>query len=195
MSTSVPEVESDNLHLHQLQAAAAIKIRPWVKAHTAIIKHAFKWFGVTEREDRDDLAQNVFLSAYRALVRGEQIDNPRAWLCEHARRHASNYRHKASRRSQYIIGDLLVYGKDSEQTTSDRETLKKALAALTEDARDLLLDIRFEGVSWDEAAKERGITVEQARWICRVAISRLEKALKALHGSEKTIVKSGKRGR
>ena len=43
-------------------------------------------------EDRADLAHDVLLAGYLALLRGEQIDNPRAWLRECARKHASNYR-------------------------------------------------------------------------------------------------------
>ena len=48
-------------------------------------------------EDRADLAHDVLLAGYLALLRGEQIDNPRAWLRECARKHASNYRRKGLR--------------------------------------------------------------------------------------------------
>ena len=179
MTTPVSEFEPDNLHVRQLQAAAAIKIRPWLKAHAVTVRRTLDWFGVTEREDQAELTQEVFFAAYGALVRGEQINNPSAWLRECARKHASNYRHKALRRSPHIGGDLLVYGKDPEQITSDRETLKIALAALTEYAMDLLFDIRVEGVSWDEAAQERGITIDQARYVCQRAVLQMSEALKS----------------
>lgn len=177
MKRSAPKSEANSLHLRQLQAAAAIKIRSWSKAHTVTVRRALSWFGVTEREDRADLAQDVLFSAYLALVRGEQIENPRAWLRECARRHASNYRHKARRRSPHIEGDPLVHGKDPEQIMSDRERINQALAVLAEGARELVFEIRVDGVSWRQAAQERGITIEQARYIYARAISKIDKAL------------------
>jgi DNA-directed RNA polymerase specialized sigma24 family protein len=177
MTRFAPQSEADSLHLRQLQAAAAIKVRPWSKAYTVTVRRALAWFGVTEREDRADLAQDVFFSAYLALVRGEQIENPRAWLRECARKHASNYRHKARRRSPHIGGDPLVYGKDPEQIMSDRERLTQALAVLTEGEKEIVLDIRVDGVSWGPAAQERGITIDQARYLYERAISKMDKAL------------------
>ena len=177
MTRSALEFEANDLHLRQLQAAAAIKVRPWVKAHTVTVRRALAWFGVKEREDRADLTQDVFFSAYLALVHGEQIENPCAWLRECARKHASNYRHKKRRRSPHIGGDPLVYGKDPEQVTSDCERRNKALATLTEDAKNIVVDIRIEGVSWAEVAQERGLTIDQARYTYQRAISQMEKAL------------------
>jgi RNA polymerase sigma factor (sigma-70 family) len=177
MTRCALEFEANNLHLRQLQAAAAIKVRPWLKAHTVTVRRALAWFGVKEREARADLTQDVFFSAYLALVHGEQIENPRAWLRECARKHASNYRHREARRRPHIGGDLLVYGKDPEQLTSDRERLNQALAALTEDAKNLLFDIRVKGMSWGETAQERGISIDQARYIYQCAGSQMGKII------------------
>ena len=177
MTTPVPESETTGRPLRQVQAAAAIEVRPWFVAHFATVWRTLVWFGVTEEEDLADLTQDVFFASYTALVRGEQIENPRAWLRSCARKHASNYRHKARRRSPHIGGDLLVYGKDPEQITSDRERLEQALAALTEDEEKLVFALRVKGVSWGEAAQERGITIDQARHIYQRAISQIDKAL------------------
>ena len=170
MTSFAPSSAVNRLHSHQLQAAAAIMVRPWFTAHLVTVRRALAWFGVTEREDRADLTQDVYFSAYIALVRGEKIENPRAWLRECARRYASNYRHKKLRRRPHFGGDLIDYGKDPEIITSDRERLHQALAVLTEDAQAIVLDIRVEGVSWAEAARERGITIDQARYIYECAV-------------------------
>ncbi|MFS8065451.1 MAG: sigma-70 family RNA polymerase sigma factor [Byssovorax sp.] len=142
------------------------------------VRRALAWFGVTDREDRADLTQDVFFSAYLALVRGEQIDNPRAWLRESARKHASNYRHKELRRSPHVGGELLGHVKDPEQIVSDRERLRRAFEGLTEDAQAIVFDIRADGVSWGEVARERAITIDQARYIYQRAVSQMEEVLK-----------------
>jgi RNA polymerase sigma factor (sigma-70 family) len=160
-------------------------LRPWFKAHLVTVRRALAWFGVIEREDRADLTQDVFFSAYVALVRGEHIDNPRAWLRECARRHASNYRHKETRRSPHIGGDLLVHGRDPEQIVAARERLHRAIAGLSEEAQSLIFDIRADGVSWAEVAHERGITVDQARYIYQRAVAQMEEVLNRDDSKEK----------
>ncbi len=152
-------------------------VRPWVTVHLVTVRRALAWFGVTEREDRADLAQDVFFSAYVALVRGEKIENPRAWLRECARKYASNHRHKKLRRRLHFGGDLRVDDKDPEKITSDRERLHQALAVLTENAQAILLDIRAKGVSWAEAARKRGITIDQARYIHECAVLDMKNSL------------------
>src|SRR5689334_20980849 len=109
MTIFVPDPESDDTRSHMLPAVAAALLRSWFAAHLVTVRRALAWFGVTDREDRADLMQDVFFSAYLALVRGEQIDNPRAWLRESARKHASNYRHKEIRRSRHTGREPLEY--------------------------------------------------------------------------------------
>ncbi len=97
MILNVLEFEATHSYLRQFQLDAANTVRPWLKIHTVTVNRALKWFGVKEREDQAELTQEVFLSAYLTLVRGEQIKSPRVWLWDCAREHASKYRHKAQR--------------------------------------------------------------------------------------------------
>jgi RNA polymerase sigma factor (sigma-70 family) len=178
MTICVPDPESDDTYPHMLPAVAAALLRPWFTAHLVTVRRALAWFGVTDREDRADLTQDVFFSAYLALVRGERIDNPRAWLRESARKHASNYRHKELRRSPHVGGEPVGHVSDPEQIAADRERLRLAFEGLTEDAQAIVFDIRADGVSWGEVARERGITIDQARYIYQRAVSQMEEALK-----------------
>ncbi len=190
MSRLAPKSEVNNLQLRQRQAVAAIMVQPWLTAHLVTVRRALAWFGVTEREDRADLAQDVFLSAYVALVRGEQIMNPRAWLRECARKYASNYRHKGRRRSSHLAGDLLVYGKDPEMLMSERERLHQALAILTGNAQAIVFDIRVGGVTWAEAARKQGITIDQARYTYECAILEMKKAVEIADKTPLVVVRS-----
>src|SRR5947209_760109 len=54
--------------------------------------YAFAYHLAGSREDAEDLVQIAFLAAYRALVRGEQLVNPRAWLLTTVKRRALNLR-------------------------------------------------------------------------------------------------------
>ena len=151
------------------------------------VKRALAWFGVTEQEDRADLTQDVFFSAYLALGRGERIENPRVWLRECARRYARNFRREKLRRRPHLGGDLLVDGKDPEMLASDRERLHRALDGLSEGAQAIVFDIRVDGVLWAEVAGERRITIDQARYIYQCAVSRMEKVLRAPERAFKAI--------
>ncbi len=178
MTICVPDPESDDTYSHMVPAVAEALLRSWFTAYLVTVRRALAWFGVTDREDRADLTQDVFFSAYLALVRGEQIDNPRAWLRESARKHASNYRHKELRRSPHAGGELLGHVKDPEQIVSDRERLRRAFEGLSEDVQAIVFDVRADGVSWGEVARERGITIDQARYIYQRAVSQMEEVLK-----------------
>jgi DNA-directed RNA polymerase specialized sigma24 family protein len=175
MSTLASNPESNNIRSRDLQATAAITLRPWFADHRATVRRALGWFGITEQEDRADLTQDIFFSAYLALRRGERIENPSAWLRECARRYARSFRREARRRRPLIGGHWLDDGKDPEMLTSDRERLHRALANLSEEALAILFDIRVEGVLWAEVAEERRITIDQARYIHQRAVSQIKK--------------------
>ena len=185
MTIYAPNSKSLDTCSLMLPRVAATMLRPWFKAHIVTVRRALAWFGVTEREDRADLTQDVFFSAYLALVRGEQIENPRAWLRECARKHASNYRHKERRRSPHLGGDLLVHGKDPEQIVAARERLRRALAGLSAEAQSVIFDVRADGVSWAEVARERSITIDQARYIYQRSVAQMEEVLNRDDSKEK----------
>lgn len=164
---------------------AAALLRQWFTAHLRTVGRALAWFGVKSREDREDLTQDVFFTAYVALLRGEQIDNPRAWLRECARKHASNHRHKELRRAPDPGPGATSAVLDPERIASDRERLLRAFASLDEDAQDLVFDVRADEVGWSEVARERGITVDQARYLYQRAVTQMEEVLKRDDSNEK----------
>lgn len=164
---------------------AAALLRQWFTAHLTTVGRALAWFGVSLREDRADLTQDVFFSAYLALLRGEQIEDPRAWLRECARKHASNYRRKELRRKPHTGGEASSGVHDPEQIAADRERLRRAFECLDEDAQAIVFDVRADGASWGEVARERGITIDQARYLYQQAVSQMEEALEGDDTNEK----------
>ncbi len=164
---------------------AAALLRQWFIAHLRTVGRALAWFGVTLREDRADLAQDVFFAAYLALLRGEEIDNPRAWLRECARKHASNHRHKELRRSAPPRELATGVAQDPERIAAERERLRRAFASLDEDAQGIVFDVRADEVSWGDVARERGITIDQARYLYQRAVTQMEEVLKRDDSNEK----------
>jgi RNA polymerase sigma factor (sigma-70 family) len=156
---------------------AGATVRAWAEVHVRSVLHALASCGVP-RDDRPDLAQEVFLTAYAHLVRSDDaIETPRAWLVEIARKKASNYRRHSSRRLHAEPVEAAPSAlPDPEQETAQRELVWRAMEQLDEEAQSLLLDVRVYGLSWTEVAEERGITVPQAKYLYRVALQRLKEA-------------------
>jgi RNA polymerase sigma factor (sigma-70 family) len=192
MTNYFPDRDSADTGPGMSPAEAADHLRRWFTAHLRTVGRALAWFGVSLREDRAELTQDVFFAAYVALLRGEQIDAPRAWLRECARKHASNHRRKELRRRpssgpSETAGDADHAGNadDPEQIASDRERLRRAFAGLDENAQDLVFDLRADEMSWGDVARERGITVDQARYLYQRAVTQMEEVLKRDDESEK----------
>ena len=185
MSNNFPDRNSDETRSDMAPGDAAALLRHWFTAHLRTVGRALAWFGVSLREDRADLAQDVFFAAYTALLRGEHIDNPRAWLRECARKHASNHRHKELRRTRPTGEDTPGFVRDPEQIAADRERLQRAFAGLDEDAQDIVFDVRADESSWGEVARERAITVDQARYLYHRAVTQMEAVLRRDDSQEK----------
>jgi DNA-directed RNA polymerase specialized sigma24 family protein len=156
---------------------AGAEVRAWIERHTRAVLNALACAGVPPA-DRPDLAQDVFLTAYGILLRSlVPVDHPRAWLCAIATRRASDYRRAAGRRLCLTSTDDAPSDvADPEQGAEHREFVTLVLEPLGEEARGVLLDRRAEGLSWDEVAHERGLTVPRAKYIYRVAVQRMEAA-------------------
>ena len=181
MTNISPDHDSGNTNPVMAPADAAATLRQWFTAHLRTVGRALAWFGVSSRDDRADLTQDVFFAAYLALLREEPIDNPRAWLRECARKHASNHRHKELRRQPGAGAAAAVTASvvhDPERIAADRERLRRAFGSLDEDAQSLVFDVRADEVSWSDVARERGITVDQARYLYQRALTQMEEVLK-----------------
>jgi len=58
------------------RADAAIQLRKWFAEHASAVDSTLRRFGVSDKEDRANLTQEVLLTGFRALVRGDVIENP-----------------------------------------------------------------------------------------------------------------------
>ncbi len=117
---------------------------------------------VGDRYLAEDLTQDTFLKAYRALFDGRVIDRPSSWLYAIA----TNTALSALRRRRVLsFLSLQPYhawsdGMDDPESYADREPVLKALKALSPDQRAVLLLCLHEGLSYQEVGEVLGVSSE-----------------------------------
>jgi RNA polymerase sigma factor (sigma-70 family) len=116
------------------------------------------------REDAEDAVQTTFINAQRGLRRGVVPEFELAWLFTIARNVCHNSRDSASRRGRVeAVRDLdalqdVVALPERGGDVSLAE-LMHALGAIPERQRQALLLREFQGLSYDEIAKELAVSV------------------------------------
>lgn len=129
----------------------------------------------------EDVLQQALVSAWRALRRGDEVRDLRAWLFRVARNTAiSNLRGPGQLDPPELLDTLVAASspqEEAERRAVVRETLE-AVAGLPERQREALLRIAVQGHSQDEVAEELGVSrvavrqlVHRARTAVRTAAS------------------------
>jgi RNA polymerase sigma factor (sigma-70 family) len=109
-------------------------------------------------DDAEDVTQTTFMNAYRALARGDGIDNPRAWLLKIAHNVCRQRFRTAARRPQEVglaheLADVFV---EDEPPAADE--IRAALKHLAFNQRTVLVLREIEGLSYAEIADTMGTT-------------------------------------
>jgi RNA polymerase sigma-70 factor (ECF subfamily) len=107
---------------HQEGAALAVLYREHA---TATFRFALHMCG--SRDDAEDLVQIAFLEAYRRLVAGETLVNPRAWLARVVRTRALNLRRD---RHEIAAGDTIEEVAGAARPVELSEELARVRAVL-----------------------------------------------------------------
>jgi RNA polymerase sigma factor (sigma-70 family) len=129
----------------------------------------------------EDVLQQALVSAWRALRRGDQVNDLRPWLFRIARNAAvSNLRRTGVPDPPELL-DTLVAAASPQEEAERREVVQEtleAVAGLPERQRQALLRIAVQGRSQDEVAEELGVSriavrqlVHRARVTLRSAAS------------------------
>lgn len=124
-------------------------------------------------------AQEVFLRLYAVLKKGEQIQNPRAWIFRVAHNHGLKIRERQSFQAPFEadLHSLTTDTENPEQTLLQREReirFHKAVEQLSEQQRRCLF-LRLEGLRYPEIGSVLGISASAVGEFLRRAISRLKK--------------------
>lgn len=155
----------------------------------AILAYALR--RVEDPEDAADVVAETFLVAWRRLSEVPIGAGERPWLYAVARRTIANLRRTERRRTR--LGRRLAQSLRTELAThptpsGETAEVLRAMTALADDDRELLLLVSWEGLSPSEAAKVIGISSLAARSRLHRARRRLRALLEerrstARHGS------------
>src|ERR687897_192841 len=130
----------------------------------------------------EDALQQAYIAAWRALQRGDEVRDLRAWLYRIVHNTALNQ----LRSTGYDYAELeeSLRGGSAPQEEMERRAVVRqtltGLAALPERQREALLRIAIEGRSQEEVARELGVTEGAVRQLVHRARLTLRAAATAL---------------
>lgn len=131
--------------------------------HRRIYNYVFRMVG--DDGLAEDLAQEVYLRAYRALPRLPAGANHRAWLFRIATNAATDELRRRKRRPSVLLGLSPTHRARSlsEDERLGRVCLDEALMRIAPHHRAVLMLFEFAGFSAPEAGEVLGISPETAR--------------------------------
>ena len=114
-------------------------------------------------DDAEDVTQAAFVDAYRAILRGSRPSAPRAWLlaiAENVRRR--RFRTALRRPREEPFGAEIASGELSHEQA---DAVRRALAALPAQQREVFLLREVSGLTYDEIAARSGSTVASVQML------------------------------
>jgi len=135
-------------------------------------------------DEAEDAAQQTFLSAHGAFLRGAEPRDPAAWLTTIARNECLGRIRERMRRPLPVAGaDAAVSSSDpvAEATRrADMAALWRAVGALAPQQREAMLLREFGGLSYDELAVALGVSVPAVESLLFRARTKLRLELRAI---------------
>jgi RNA polymerase sigma-70 factor (ECF subfamily) len=134
-------------------------------------------------EDAADAASETFLIAWRRLDDVPTGEPARLWLYATARRVLANQRRSSARRtrlSERLRSELDVAAEAREQSSEDLDLVRRAMARLRQDDRELLGLVAWEGLDPAELATVLGCSRNAAKIRTHRARKRLARELAGL---------------
>jgi RNA polymerase sigma factor (sigma-70 family) len=135
-------------------------------------------------DDAEDAAQQTFLSAHGAFLRGAEPRDPAAWLATIARNEClARIRERMRSPLPVAHADTAVSSSDPvlEATRrADMAALWRAVGALAPQQREAMLLREFGGLSYDELAVALGVSIPAVESLLFRARTKLRLELKAI---------------
>jgi RNA polymerase sigma-70 factor, ECF subfamily len=151
----------------------------------ACLRYATRMLGSVE--DAEDVTQEAFFRAHRALARYDGSTAFRTWLMAilvNRCRSAMLYRHRREERVR-VDPDRVAMASVEADTASfaTREAIAKAVATLDADQREAFLLKHVEDLSYDEMAEITGVGVSALKMRVKRACERLRDLLEDDHAA------------
>jgi len=170
--------ELSGAELRRFRAGASSELRRLVQEHTPVLFDWLRGLGVP-REDRDDVAQEVWIRVLRARRTYRGSGSFRGWLYRIARNAAldrarTETARAARERGASPAGDGAQYQPSDRLGTAEVERL---LAQLTDRQRDVVVLRVLVGSSTTEAAEELGCAPGTIKATLSQALAKLRRVI------------------
>jgi RNA polymerase sigma-70 factor (ECF subfamily) len=139
--------------------------------------HAFAYRISLSGADADDIAQETFIKAARALGTFRREASFKNWLYRIAVNATEDFRRQNARRSR-LAGELEASSREIERP-ADHARLTDALSALPDDLRQAIVLVYFERLNHAEAARVLGCAEATVSWRVFQGKRRLRKTLES----------------
>ena len=131
-----------------------------------------------DRAIAEDLTQNVFLRMIRYRNSYQEGKAFQSWIYQVARNvFSDHYQANKNRRSDYTdvekMSDSMMDPDESSEQHEREETLRRSMALLSEEQRELLVLTRFQHMKYEEAAAILDTTVANIKVKVHRAIAKL----------------------
>jgi RNA polymerase sigma factor (sigma-70 family) len=149
--------------------------------------------GILRREDREDVAQNIYVVISGKLDTYDPSLRLQAWVNGYAVNIARRYKQLARNHREQLLGDAAGEqmdddGANPEQRAIDEERrtiLDRLIAALEEDRRLVLVMKEFQNLDMLDVARALGIPIATGWTRLRLARADLEAAIRRLGARER----------
>jgi RNA polymerase sigma factor (sigma-70 family) len=130
-------------------------------------------------EDAEDVTQTTFLNAYRALKRGEDVRNLRAWLLAIAHNVCRQRFRTAARRPREVELDPEAAEAFVDEDAPTATEIRSAMRQLSFNQRTVLVLREIEGLSYEQIAQAMGISLSAVETLLFRARRALREQLEA----------------
>ena len=130
-------------------------------------------------EDAEDVAQTTFLNAFRALERGEEVRNLRAWLITIAHNVCRQRFRTASRRPHEVELDVETAEAFRDEDAPTAQEIRHAMDQLSFNQRTVLVLREIEGLAYEEIAQAMDISLSAVETLLFRARQALREQLEA----------------
>ena len=159
-----------------------------------LVRHAFR---LTDDSGlADDLVQEAFMALYRELLRGTEIQNPRAWTLTVVRRQASKWarserRHAEQLEPPEVLDSFQGHTLGPEWPQPDFDDVAALFSVLSRREEEVLL-LRIESLKYKEIASRLGINPKSVATLLARALRKLQLAAKAKINGEFIRIQTGR---
>lgn len=156
---------SDLELLHNVRAGDPHSYRLLVERYQSLI-FTIALRMVRDYAEAEDLAQDIFLKAYRTLDSFREEASFKTWICRIASNHCIDWKRKHGKRQEQTAqveeAERLPDGAETPEQAilrqESRQEVRRVLEEMPEKYRTILLMYHFQGMSYKEIAEAQDIS-------------------------------------